>query len=77
MLPCKCSAAVASDGKTSFIKFKRFALILKRQSNPLAVAECENCQSVNWPGEAFAGLWAYVKEFGVKQSSVDVHALSI
>jgi hypothetical protein len=39
MLPCKDSNIVASDGTSSLPKFNRFALILKRQSDPLAVAE--------------------------------------
>ena len=46
MLPCKDSNIVASDEKTSLFKLNRFALILKRQSNPLAVAGVEDSQGV-------------------------------
>lgn len=42
MLPCKDSNIVASDETTSLFKLNRFALILKRQSNPLAVAGVED-----------------------------------
>ena len=39
MLPCKSSNIVAGDGRTNLPKLNRFALILKRQSDPLAVPE--------------------------------------
>lgn len=39
MLPCKSSNIVASDGRTNLPKLNRFDLILKRQSDPLAVPE--------------------------------------
>ncbi len=44
MLPCKYSNIVASDGISSLSKLNLFALILKRQSNPLAVAGVDDCR---------------------------------